>query len=124
LPVSRPKGAKRKLKFCPRCGSLMLPQVRDGKRVLVCPNCGYIEELEEGSYVFESRSQKSPKSKIIVVDATQPPPTAIVLKGSVRCPKCGHDEVLFWMMQTRAADEPPTRFYRCLKCGYSWREYD
>ncbi|MEM4865380.1 MAG: hypothetical protein QXY09_02690 [Acidilobaceae archaeon] len=26
-------------------------------------------------------------------------------------------------MQTRAADEPPTRFYRCTKCGYTWREY-
>jgi len=27
------------------------------------------------------------------------------------------------MIQTRAADEPPTRFYRCTKCGHTWREY-
>ncbi|MCD6114052.1 MAG: transcription factor S, partial [Thermoprotei archaeon] len=40
------------------------------------------------------------------------------------CPKCGNREAYVWMMQTRAADEPPTRFYRCTKCGYTWREYE
>ncbi|MEM0290915.1 MAG: transcription factor S, partial [Thermoplasmata archaeon] len=30
----------------------------------------------------------------------------------------------YWMLkQTRAADEPETRFYICTKCGYRWREY-
>ncbi len=125
MPVKRPPRTRRKIKFCPRCGSVMLPEVRDGKRVLVCRNCGYVEEIaEEGLYRFESKAERTPKDKIIVVDANQPPPTAVVLKGQVRCPRCGHDEVMFWMMQTRSADEPPTRFYKCMRCGYSWREYD
>ncbi|MBI2112883.1 transcription factor S, partial [Candidatus Woesearchaeota archaeon] len=25
--------------------------------------------------------------------------------------------------QTRGADEPETRFFRCTKCNYTWREY-
>jgi len=40
------------------------------------------------------------------------------------CPKCGHNEAYYWFMQTRAADEPPTRFYKCTRCGYVWREYE
>ena len=115
------------MKFCPRCGTLMRPKSVNGKLYLVCPNCGYSEEVNQGGASRQvTVSQKIvhvPKEKIVVVDANAPPPTAQVLKGSVRCPRCGHDEVLAWMMQTRAADEPPTRFYRCLKCGYTWREY-
>ncbi len=127
MPVRRPRKASGTgLKFCPRCGSLMYPRVKDGKRELFCPNCGYVIDIsneEIDAYKIKVKSKRSPKDKIIVVDASQPPPDALVLKGQVRCPKCGHDEVIFWMMQTRAADEPPTRFYRCTKCGYTWREY-
>jgi DNA-directed RNA polymerase subunit M len=27
------------------------------------------------------------------------------------------------LRQTRAADEPETKIYRCVKCQHSWREY-
>ncbi|MHA1368130.1 MAG: DNA polymerase ligase N-terminal domain-containing protein [Promethearchaeota archaeon] len=47
-------------------------------------------------------------------------PTAI---GEV-CPKCGHPEIKTWQRQTRSADEPMTQFFRCVRCGYTWREYD
>ncbi|RLG10996.1 MAG: transcription factor S, partial [Thaumarchaeota archaeon] len=40
------------------------------------------------------------------------------------CPKCGNREAYYWAVQTRSADEPMTRFFRCTKCGYTWREYD
>jgi len=42
---------------------------------------------------------------------------------SVICPKCGHQGAHWMLQQTRAADEPETRFYICPKCGYRWREY-
>ena len=41
----------------------------------------------------------------------------------VECPKCGHYEAFWVMRQTRAADEPTTRIYRCVKCQHTWREY-
>ena len=41
----------------------------------------------------------------------------------IDCEKCGHDEAVAWMFQTRSADEPTTRFYRCIKCKYTWRDY-
>ena len=42
---------------------------------------------------------------------------------TITCPKCGNTKAYWWMQQTRSADEPPTLFYKCTKCGYTWREY-
>ena len=39
----------------------------------------------------------------------------------IECEKCGNDEAVWWMLQTRSADEPTTQFYRCSKCRYTWR---
>jgi DNA-directed RNA polymerase subunit M/transcription elongation factor TFIIS len=43
--------------------------------------------------------------------------------GDIKCPKCGQKKVDSWTQQTRASDEPPTTFYKCRNCHYSWREY-
>lgn len=42
------------------------------------------------------------------------------------CEKCGTTEAYFRMQQTRSADEPSTRFYRCTnqKCCHNWREIE
>ncbi len=42
---------------------------------------------------------------------------------STECPKCRKKKVISWTEQTRASDEPPTRFYKCMECSYTWREY-
>ncbi len=39
------------------------------------------------------------------------------------CPKCKEKKIISWTEQTRASDEPPTRFYKCMNCNYTWREY-
>ncbi len=107
--------------FCPRCGSIMT--IDRAKGVLRCPRCGYT--VEKGSMVLSKTISHSVKERTVVVDSSRSgiPPGAVLLRGEVRCPKCGHDEVYAWQMQTRAADEPPTTFYRCAKCGHTWREY-
>jgi len=48
------------------------------------------------------------------------------LRSTVReiCPKCGHDRASYELLQTRIADEAPTRFFTCEKCGHKWRGYD
>jgi DNA-directed RNA polymerase subunit M len=41
----------------------------------------------------------------------------------VECPKCKNNLAEWWLLQTRKADESETRFYRCTKCKFTWREY-
>ena len=41
----------------------------------------------------------------------------------IECEKCGHDQAVWWTLQTRSADEPTTQFYRCTKCEHTWRNY-
>lgn len=111
------------LRFCPRCGALLQPRREtDGSSSLACPRCGYVEKVQGAiSIQVKSSVKKNPKDKTIVLDTVKTPETAVVV--SATCSKCGNDKAYFWMMQTRAADEPPTRFYRCTKCGFTWREY-
>ena len=40
----------------------------------------------------------------------------------IECPKCGHNKAGYWMAQTRAGDEPETRFMRCTACKHRWRD--
>ena len=39
------------------------------------------------------------------------------------CAKCDNKEAFYWTRQTRGADEPETRFFKCTKCNHTWREY-
>ncbi len=32
------------MKFCPKCGNLMVPTIIDGRKVLMCRVCRYVEE--------------------------------------------------------------------------------
>ena len=125
MPTQAPARNVGGLRFCPHCGSILLPKgfTEDGKVVLWCQQCGYEEVVDENPLKRVSRVKHSPREKTVEVKAGEVPVGAARLKGKVRCPRCGHDEVYAWMQQTRAADEPPTRFYKCTRCGYTWREY-
>ncbi len=106
--------------FCPKCGSLMFPS--DGR--LACGNsgCGYSKGIGKGEIA---------NSRVAVRMKRDRPPETLVLddildtlpKTHVECPKCAHFEAFWVMRQTRAADEPTTRIYRCVKCSHTWREY-
>ncbi len=39
------------------------------------------------------------------------------------CEKCGHAKARYWLVQTRASDEPETKFLRCERCSHTWRDY-
>ncbi len=110
------------MRFCPKCGGIMIPAVVNGKKVLKCRACGHVVEINNKNvYRVQSRLKRGPRDKIIIIDKEQR--VEVLPKTRITCPKCGNNEAYYWEVQTRSADEPATRFFKCTKCGYVWREY-
>ena len=103
--------------FCPKCGNLMIAGKKKG--YLVCRKCGYKVKTRRDLKLTESIKRE--KKEIVVIEKAEAVSELPVTK--MMCPKCGNMEAYWWMQQTRAADEPPTMFYKCTKCGYTWRSY-
>jgi len=47
---------------------------------------------------------------------------ANVAKTDARCKECDYHQAYFMEIQIRSADEPATLFFKCVNCGYQWRE--
>jgi len=108
------------MKFCEKCGNILHVESGRTASYLICRKCGRKYRLK-GEKVTISTSMHETKKEIVVMGKDEGieelPKTRII------CPKCEHGEAFWWMQQTRAADEPPTLFYKCAKCGYGWRSY-
>ncbi|MCK5699377.1 MAG: transcription factor S [Candidatus Aenigmarchaeota archaeon] len=108
------------MKLCEKCGSLMAPVKKDGGVVLVCNKCGKQDSVEKGKvFKLKEKMTHEPFDSIPVVDGTR----QTLPVTSIECPECGHNKAGWWTQQTRSSDEPETRFYRCIKCKKTWREY-
>ncbi|MHA2423906.1 MAG: hypothetical protein ACXAEF_03910 [Candidatus Thorarchaeota archaeon] len=56
------------MEFCDKCGSMMLPQKKDKKKILKCRECGHETPLKTDGYKVEFRVKHSPKEKIVIVE--------------------------------------------------------
>ena len=102
------------MKFCPKC-EVRLKKSDSG---LACPKCGYSEGDSQSSKTVVEEQEVS---EFNVLEESEGQETLPTIK--IDCEKCGHNEAVWWMLQTRSADEPTTQFYRCSKCSYTWRNY-
>ena len=103
------------MKFCPKC-EVRLKKNNSGSD-LSCPKCGY---SESDSQVIK-KEKKEDKSEINILAENEGKESLPTIK--IECEKCGNDEAVWWMLQTRSADEPTTQFYRCTECRHTWRNY-
>lgn len=104
------------MQFCPKCGSILMPKNVGGKKMMGC-SCGYKHNAESVAIKEEVKQQGEEVQVIENEDSEVLPLT------DYDCKKCGHDKAYFWEIQTRSADEPATRFYKCEKCKKVAREY-
>jgi len=102
--------------FCPKCGSILLPDTSKGKRIFVC-GCGYKTAKLKEAIIKESIKGES---KLEVVEKEEAPHLPLM---DTECPKCKNRKAYFWTVQTRAGDEPETKFLKCAKCNHIWRDY-
>ena len=103
------------MEFCPKCKSIMIYM---GNKA-VCRKCGYEKVVEEEKEVVSVAKRNEEEIPVIEGEDIKTLPTTKVV-----CPACGNREAYWWMRQLRAADESEVRFFRCTKCGKTWREYD
>ena len=103
--------------FCPKCGSILTPKKDERKIELVC-GCGYKEKKREELILKEKVTLKK-KDQIEIIDKKND----VLPKTEEQCPKCGYKEAFYWLVQTRAGDEAETRFFKCVKCHHTWRQY-
>ena len=104
--------------FCPKCES-RLKKNSDG--LLSCPKCKFVKAgaVKEGEKKLDETNSEflvmdeSDLSKAKGLESTVP----------IDCEKCHNKEGVSWTFQTRSADEPETKFYRCTKCNHTWRDY-
>ncbi|MBD3163639.1 transcription factor S [Candidatus Woesearchaeota archaeon] len=103
--------------FCPKCGSILVPKKEGSKKVMSC-TCGYKTKNIGNTTIKEEKTEKT--KDVEVVEHTD---INTLPKMDTECPKCGHKKAYFWLVQTRAGDEPETKFLKCEKCGHTWRDY-
>ncbi|MBI4170172.1 MAG: transcription factor S [Candidatus Aenigmarchaeota archaeon] len=98
------------INFCD-CGSIMVPA---GDKIQ-CRFCGKTVNKKMDAKIVTQKE----KQDVIVFENNEPD----LPKTEKQCDHCGNNEAYFWLIQTRASDEPPTQFFRCIKCRHVWREY-
>ncbi|EAY09943.1 hypothetical protein TVAG_482170 [Trichomonas vaginalis G3] len=103
--------------FCPACGNLLLVDTSGDRTQLKCRACNFVMG-------FVGRTVQSAPLNPLDVKAliTNDDAMSFQNKTQARCDKCGHNEAFFTEIQIRSADEPATLFFKCCKCGNTWRE--
>ena len=104
--------------FCEKCSAIMRPIKKDDKKILAC-SCGFEKDPSGDSLTIKEEITNN-KPIEAVKEATE-----LMPKVRIKCDstECENNIAFYWTQQTRAADEPETRFFKCTKCAHTWREY-
>jgi DNA-directed RNA polymerase subunit M len=102
------------MKFCPNCGSILIPR-REEKAVMFVCHCGYKE-------IGDSKMREAVKQEVQEMGVVDKEIETLPIVNT-KCPHCQNKEAYNWEIQTRAGDEAATQFFRCRKCRHTWREY-
>ena len=100
------------MEFCPKCGAVLIQKRKnDG-----CARCNY--SIKGKVKITTSETIGDKKEVAVIKKDTQVFPIV-----NEQCKECGNNKAYFWTVQTRASDEAETKFFKCVKCEHTWREY-
>lgn len=100
-----------------------MPTKKGRSTSFVCRTCGKRKGGKISPKEFKL-AVTAPKAANEIVVVEKKSRFEVLPRTNAQCPKCENPEAFWWMQQTRAADEPPTRFFKCTKCSHVWREYE
>jgi DNA-directed RNA polymerase subunit M len=101
------------MEFCPKCGAVLIQKMKN----FGCARCSYSTKEK----IKLKSSEKLAEIKEVAVVSNKETQTLPVVVEI--CKKCGNKHCYFWTVQTRAGDESETKFFKCVKCEHTWREY-
>lgn len=93
---------------------------KDGKKMILACSCGWTDKKASEKDMEIKEEVKTKEKEIEIIDENE----AMLPETEAECPECKNKKAYFWFVQTRAGDEPETRFYRCTQCKHTWREYN
>jgi DNA-directed RNA polymerase subunit M len=104
--------------FCTKCGSILIPTKKDGKKVLCCKMCDNVVEPDAASTSeFKETTKIDHKyDKTLIKNEAYLKSIYGDKKSERDCPRCG-GKMVMTVRQTRRADEGPTIFYTCVICN-------
>ncbi|MBE0519740.1 transcription factor S [Candidatus Bathyarchaeota archaeon] len=116
------------MEFCPKCESRLVPKkektVKKISLILVCLKCGYKKQALSNKVAPKVAKIIQPHpQKLVAVIGREEQKLRTLPTIKIECPRCGNNLAYVWQVQTRGADESSTQFFRCTKCGYTFREY-
>ncbi|OMJ18777.1 DNA-directed RNA polymerase I subunit RPA12 [Smittium culicis] len=110
--------------FCNVCGNLL--ENPADKDLVICLACGETKDghnFENIETVTVTSSDAFPsilknKRSLVQGEVSEESNMATIEE---LCAKCGNNQMTFYTMQLRSADEGQTVFYKCTKCSYQYR---
>jgi DNA-directed RNA polymerase subunit M len=103
------------MEFCPKCGAILMQKT---KNTAECPRCNYSSKNKTDLKITEKIKERKE------IPIVSPKDGQVLPVITEKCKQCKNKKAYFWTVQTRAADEAATKFFRCTKCNHTWREYD
>ncbi|EAN84587.1 putative DNA-directed RNA polymerase III subunit C11 [Trypanosoma cruzi] len=119
--------------FCPFCGTLLLIEPHHPTNRFACSSCTYVAPIPSTHLLTVNHSLL--KFNKTVEDDANVKANGIKTKNeevdggqliTVRCQNdekfCDGNRAHYVQIQMRSADEPATTFFKCLKCGFQWKQ--
>jgi transcription factor S len=102
------------MKFCPKCGNILIPRREGNKFFGECEKCKFSKELK----ILKTKENLEPKIKTGRGIKKEENPLATYHS---KCPKCGYDKAQIIDMGIFYSDEDNLILLKCGKCGHSER---
>ncbi|KAJ4159408.1 uncharacterized protein LMH87_008310 [Akanthomyces muscarius] len=104
-------------RFCSECSNMLYPKEDEEAHKLqfTCRTCQYTEDARS-TCVFRNILNNSAGETAGVTQDVGSDPT--LPRSNKTCPRCNHEEAVFFQSQQRSAETGMKLFYVCCLCGH------
>ncbi|KAI8870466.1 Zgc:103515 [Ramicandelaber brevisporus] len=110
------------IRFCRDCNNVLYPKENRQERRLyyACKVCDYQEKAQEQLVHRQQVAHVANETTAIVADLASDP--TLPRTNEIPCPRCGHNEVVYFQSQSIHPDTRLTLYYLCCNtsCSHRW----